>query len=430
MFKHYYILFISFVLIISCQNKQSDAVTVEQYRVSSETLSKEIVRVQTNSEESMQKPYVVLISIDGFKYDYVKKYDARTLNAFQVSAEHMISSFPTKTFPNHYTIVTGLYPGNHGLISNTFYDRSKKEVYRISDRTKVEDPTWYGGTPLWVLASQQQMVSASMFWVGSEAAIQGVFPTYYFKYDGSISHSDRVNKVMQWLALPEERRPHLITLYFSSVDSDGHNFGPDSDKIMQSVQDIDATMGDLMTKIEDSDLPVNVIVVSDHGMLEISQEKPVNISDYIDTEEEIVTLSMPAMIYSENDELMEEVYQKLSKESRLKVYLKDELPAEFHYSASDRIGDLVIMPKPPHIISNSEKVPSPGSATHGWNPNSTPDMNAIFYANGPAFKSNMVIKAFENIHVYPMVATILELEFDPSSIDGKKEVLKPILKSN
>lgn len=428
MLTHKFIYFFSFFLVFGCQNQQSIPVESDKYHVSGETLSKEIVRDQVNSAQSMGKPYVILISIDGFRFDYAERYNANVLNNFQVSAEHMISSFPTKTFPNHYTIVTGLYPGNHGLVSNTFYDRDKKQVYRISDRTKVEDPSWYKGTPLWVLASRQQMVTASMFWVGSEAAIQGIFPTYYFKYDGSVSHDDRVNKVMQWLTMPEEVRPHFITLYFSTIDGIGHNFGPDSEEIKQAVQDIDTTIGNLISKIEGTTLSVNVIVVSDHGMLEISPGRQVNISDFVNVEEEIVTLSMPAMIYSENENVIEEAYQSLLKEDRLNVYRHDDLPSDFHYSPDSRIGDLVIMPKPPHVITSGTMIPSNSSSTHGWDPGSTTAMGSIFYADGPAFKSSVAIEPFENIHIYPMIAKILELEFEVSSIDGSQDVLNPILK--
>ncbi len=415
------------LLFVGCDSPSSTNPGIEKYPVSASTLSKEIVRSQSNSKKAIAQPYVLLISLDGFRYDYAEKYHADILNGFQVSAKYMIPSFPTNTFPNHYTIVTGLYPGNHGLVSNSFYDTEKRQMYRMSDRSMVEDPDWYFGTPLWVLASQQEMVSASMFWVGSETPVQGVYPTYYFKYDGSISHLDRINKVIQWLTLPEDKRPHLITLYFSVIDSKGHKFGPESIEIDQAVKELNIELADLMDKINGLDLNLNVIVVSDHGMLEVANEEPVNVSDYINLDKEVVSLSMPTMIYSDNKVLIDQVFEEMSVDERVNVYYKENLPDYYHYSLNSRIGDLIIMPKPNYIISTSNQIPSLGTSTHGWEPN-TPEMGAIFYANGPAFKSGIVLEPFENIHIYPMIARILNLNYHRDSIDGKIAVLEPILK--
>ena len=397
--------------------------------VSKETAELEIINNETNSKEQVDKPYVLLVSIDGFRYDYASRYGAKNLLSFDVKAEKMIPSFPSKTFPNHYAIATGLYPGHNGLVSNEFFDRAQNLTYDTRNRKMVENPNFYKGTPLWVLASEQGMVSASFFWVGSEAPIKGVTPTYNFKYDGKISYEDRVNKVVQWLQLPEEKRPHFIGLYFSITDDLGHKYGPDSKEIEQGVVDIDSTIGDLVEKIEQLNLPINIIVVSDHGMLGFDRENLIYPED-IFPKDMNVTTSFPAMVYSEDSARIDSLYNALMQDtSRYNVYLKNTLPARFHYDKNlDKIGDLVLQPKPPYNFGRKGRTISKGASTHGFDPATTPEMGAIFYAKGPAFKKSVEITPFENIHIYPLIANILELNYNADSIDGQFEVLRPILK--
>ena len=420
------------ILVGFSASAQPEPLTVE---VSKEVSDQEIRVDQVNSSDQLKKPYLILISLDGFRYDYAERYGAKNLLAFDAKAESMVSSFPTKTFPNHYTIVTGLYPGHHGLVSNGFYDRDLETVYSIRNRTVVEDGRFYGGVPIWVLAANQKMVSASMFWVGSEARIQGETPTYYFKYNGDIAHQDRVNKVVQWLQLPPESRPHFISLYFSIIDDIGHNFGPNSPEIAKAVKDIDEVIGDLVAKMERLDLPVNIIVVSDHGMLEVDVENPIYNEDLFPDDMNITT-SFPLMVYSDDSLRIDSLYKALKVDtSKYSVYRKGHFPDRYHYDQnSERIGDLILQPRPPYNFGR-RVVPfgrravltKPGSSTHGYDPAECPEMGAIFYAKGPAFKS-LEIKAFENIHVYPLMAEILGLEYDKRSIDGDLRVLEPILK--
>ena len=414
-----------FLIAFGCTQKQELVITV-----SPSTAEKEIKGDLTNAENQLEKPYVILVSIDGFRYDYAKRYGATNLLNFDVKAEKMIPSFPSKTFPNHYAIVSGLYPGHNGLVSNSFYDTELELAYSIGNRSLVENPKFYNGTPLWVLASENNMVNASMFWVGSEAPIKGKFPTYYYKYDGDINYEDRVNQTVKWLQLPANERPHLITLYFSITDDLGHKYGPNSKEIEQGVKDIDSTIGDLVSKLNKLDLDnVNIIVVSDHGMLEVDLENLINLEELIPSDMNM-TQSFPAMIYSDNSERVDSLYQSLAKDtSRFNVYLKTNLPEGYHYNANlSRIGDLVLMPKPPYAFKNKSHTLSKGASTHGFDPKYTPEMGAIFYAKGPAFIKQENIAPFENVHVYPLISKILELDFDKESIDGNIEILLPILK--
>ncbi|MCB0496792.1 MAG: alkaline phosphatase family protein [Cyclobacteriaceae bacterium] len=415
--------FLILAVLLSCgQQPRVDA------PVSEKTAEQEIKGTLLNTEEQIDKPYVLLISIDGFRYDYAQKYGAENLLAFDVKSEKMIPSFPTKTFPNHYAIVTGLYPGHNGLVSNEFYDRSLKLTYTTRNRERVEDAQFYEGTPLWVLAAEQGMVSGSVFWVGSEAPIKDHYPTYYFKYNGEISYEDRINQVVKWLELPKEKRPHFITLYFSITDDLGHRFGPESEEIKKGVLEIDSLIGELTRKIDQLKLPVNTIVVSDHGMLEVDRESIIYPEKLI-PEDMLLTTSFPAMVYSDDASRIDSLYNALSKDTtQYEVYLKNHLPERFHYDKNlDRIGDLDLLPKPPYTFGALGKTIPKGSSTHGYDAATTPEMGAIFYAKGPAFKQT-TIPPFENVNVYPLIANILGLSYEADSIDGKLEVLEPILK--
>ncbi len=203
----------------------------------------------STAREQEKKPYVIFISADGFRYDLADKYHATHLLALRakgVTALSMTPSFPSVTFPNHYSLATGLYPAHHGLVDNTFYDPAKGKGYRINDRAAVTDSSWYGGTPLWVLAEQQKMLSASFFWVGSEAAVDGVRPTYYYLFNDRIPLDTRLKAVKDWLTLPEAERPHLILFYLSQVDHAEHLYGPVSKETEAAVHLVDDCVGKMV----------------------------------------------------------------------------------------------------------------------------------------------------------------------------------------
>lgn len=382
----------------------------------------------TNSEETLEKPYVILISIDGYRYDYTELYNPPNLLKFAeygVVASSMIPSYPSKTFPNHYTIVTGLYPENHGIVSNEFYNPEKNRLFQMSDRSIVEDGSWYGGIPLWVLAEKQGMVAASYFWVGSEADIQGIRPSYYYNYDGSTPNEERVSQVINWLKLPEEERPHFITLYFSLVDHIGHDHGPETKEMEKAVLQIDSLIGQLNKSVEALELPVNIIIVSDHGMVEVEQENTIDIALYINIENYIFSSSMPKMFYLSDSAETDNLYDSLKAlKSRIDIYKKNEIPAHLHFGDHPNIGDLIIIENPENIVVTGQRRPDP--ATHGFDPYAVEKMNGIFYAKGPHFRKGQNIPSFGNIHVFPLIAAILDLEYS-HPIDGKLEALLPVL---
>lgn len=392
---------------------------------------------QTNLPGQYNKPYVILISCDGFRYDYVERFRPPHLLQFieeGVRAASMISCFPSKTFPNHYTIATGMYPEHHGLVDNTFYDPERQNLYKISKRDAVEDGSWYKGTPLWVNAEQNGMVSASYFFVGSEADIQGVRPSYFFPYEGSTPNEKRVQQVLDWLALPEPRRPHMITLYFSDMDDAGHRYGPSDDEhIGAALLELDQVLGQLFKGVNATGLPVNIIIVSDHGMADVTPDKLINI-DPLEQEGQyrIANNGALAHVYLEQGADREAAYRFLqTREAHFRVYKIEDFPFYRSCRENPRLGDFILLPEYGSYLSNSRRIAQARQGNfkqggeHGFNPEFL-EMHAIFYANGPAFKQGLSIPSFRNVHIYPIVCRILGLPI-PEGIDGRVEVLEGIL---
>lgn len=387
---------------------------------------KQIKQYRKNGEWAKTQPYLILLSIDGFRYDYAHKFGATNLLSLAeegASAERMIPCFPSKTFPNHYSIVTGQYPGTHGIVSNEFFSRSKNEWYAIQRKEAVQDSSWYGGVPLWVLAEQNKMNAASLFWVGSEAPIGGLMPTYSYSYDGSVPNEYRIRQIIDWLKLPAEERPHLVLGYFSLVDDVGHRYGPDHPETKRAVLEIDSLIGQLRASLSDLDLPVHLVLVSDHGMSSISHG--LVLPDMVELGDAEVSYSFPPMIYQDDQQEVDRMYYQLLKHDLLEVYKKDNLPNYLNFKNDDAIGDLVVITKAPTVVLPSPRPVSGG--THGFDPFTNEEMGAIFYASGPLIKPGVVLSPFENIHLYPFIAQILGLPV-PSEVEGSLDALSPILK--
>ncbi|UTX46773.1 ectonucleotide pyrophosphatase/phosphodiesterase [Chryseobacterium sp. MA9] len=396
-----------------------------------------IIPGRQNSTEAQSKPYVIMISTDGFRYDYAQKYNAENLLKLAnggVKAEAMIPSYPSITFPNHWSLITGLYPSHHGLIDNFFYDYKRKEGYAMSNKKNAEDGSWYGGTPLWGLAEKQGMVSASLMWVGSASDAGGMRPSYYYPYHEKFSPSEKVEKVVNWLKLPEDKRPHFISLYFPEVDGSGHHYGPDSKETENAVHLIDQAIGDLVQKVNDLGLKnVNFIFVSDHGMIKVDGGTPLEIPAVLFDKNRFDFYNSQTLlrVYVKNPDEVKKVYKQLKaqKTDDYEVYLDKKLPKYLHFATRDdqynRIGQILLIPKAPKIFLEKGKKTSVGK--HGYNPKVVPEMKATFFAWGPEFKNNLVIDEFANINVYPLAAEILGLKID-QPIDGKLKVLKETLK--
>jgi predicted AlkP superfamily pyrophosphatase or phosphodiesterase len=368
--------------------------------------------------------------MDGFRWDYASRVETPWLDYIAergVKAEYSQPAFPTKTFPNHYSMATGLYPDNHGIVDNNF-TCPINGTFQISDRSSVENAAFYQGEPIWVTAEQQNVISASYFWVGSEAPVKGMRPTYWKRYDGNVPFTNRMDTVISWLKLEEMHRPRLITFYFQEPDSQGHATGPDSKEINQLVMQLDSLVGVFIRQLET--LPyynkINLIITSDHGMTEISSEKFIDISAYTPREWfERSHGGNPMMHVTPKDGMMDSVYSILQDVENINVWKKDEVPARLNYGKHERIEQLIILADSSWSIGWGKPRESyyTGGA-HGWD-NANKDMHTIFYAMGPAFKQNYKHPPIEVVDIYPLITTILGLE--PAEVDGKAERVEGML---
>jgi predicted AlkP superfamily pyrophosphatase or phosphodiesterase len=377
------------------------------------------------------KNYVVLVSLDAFRWDYNKLYKTPNLNklaADGVKADRMISSFPTVTFPNHYSIATGLYPDHHGLINNSFSAPDLGLFYRMGDRSAVENPAFYGGEPLWVTAEKQGARSASFFWVGSEAPVSGMQPTYWKKYDESVTYEERIDTVIKWLSYPLEKRPEFVTLYFDEPDATSHSSGPVSQQTGKIVERLDSLMGVLRFKL--SKLPdakrINLIILSDHGMGPVSSKKYINIKDLVPARM-IASISggNPLYLINAAEGKKDSVLYLLNRSKGLKAWNKSEVPGRWHYGTNPRIPEIVVLADSSWSIGTRPDGSSVKAGAHGFD-NADSDMFSIFYAAGPAFKKNYRFESLDNVDVYNLICKILDIK--PAKNDGNPEHIKKLLR--
>lgn len=387
-----------------------------------------------NSPSAQKAHYVVLVSLDGFRWDYAKRDGATHLLALGRKGvwapEGMLPSYPSLTFPNHFTIVTGLYPEHHGLVANSFYDESKQARYAINDSKAVTDGSWYSGVPLWSLAESQGMRSACFFWPGSEAKIAGFRPTYYLKYDDKIDDKARVAQVLAWLRLPEADRPHFITLYFSEPDHEGHEFGPDAPETKAAVAKVDGMVGKLEAGLEATGLPIDLVVVSDHGMVKV-QGGWITLDQFADLSG---FETAGSLLYGKTEEDRARVYNQLKRvSSQFMVFRLQHVPAELNYNMNPRAGDPVVIATGPYAIRTHgppEGKPDrdPTKGMHGFDPSKIPEMKASFFAAGPDILRRRTVLPFQNVNLYPWLAHMLGLT--PPKSDGSLNVLAGTLRDN
>ena len=382
-----------------------------------------------HSINSQDKPYVVMLSLDGFRWDYADKASTPNLDRIAENGVKLTSlkpSFPTKTFPNHYTIVTGLYPDNHGIVANKFYDPDIDRHYKVSDRKAVRDGSFYGGEPVWVTAEKQGMRSASYFWIGSEADVNGIYPSYWKTYDHHFPFTQTIDSVVYWLQLPEEQRPHLVLFYNPEPDGVGHQYGPDSKEVKDMIVLLDSLVGvayDKITALPIAD-QVNFIIVSDHGMTEIQNKHVINLSDHIHEKWfEHIEGSSPVFSFTPKEKYRDVAFKALQEIEHARVWQTKNIPEELHYGTNPRTLEWILLADSGRYINQKKIFPVP-EGDHGYD-NDFKDMHGIFYAAGPAFKKNYISSCFENTEIYNLICYILNLE--PASNDGDIEKIKDIL---
>lgn len=366
-----------------------------------------------------QTQRVLLISLDGFRADYLDRPAAirlRELAARGVRAESMIPAFPSKTFPNHYTLVTGLEPEEHGIIANVMRD-PELGTFRTSDVAAQQDPRWWGGEPIWVTAERQGRRAASLFWPGSEAAIDGISATWWTRYDHDLPHAERIRRVLDWLALPADSAPAVITMYFPDTDDAGHGFGPMSIEVDSAIARVDRSVGAMVDGIDRLGLAevVNVIVVADHGMAPVSRDRVIVLDELVDMSSiEVVDWSPVAAIIPDPGR-EEAVYAALhGAHPHLQVWRKGGVPARLHYNDHPRITPIIALADEGWTIASRAQVArmdatgwTTGGA-HGYDP-ALKSMGAVFVAAGPGIVRGGVVPPFRNTAVYPLMVRLLGL---------------------
>ena len=386
--------------------------------------------LKSDKQETDNQPYLIMLSLDGFRWDYCDMANTPTFDSLAMvgtKAESLKPSFPTKTFPNHYSMATGLYPDHHGIVLNNFHADDLGLDYAISNREAVTNGDFYGGQPIWNVAEDNGITTATLFWVGSEATIDNKQATHWLQYDKSLPKPARIDSLVKWLSLPVEERPHFIMWYYYEPDHTGHVYGPDSPELVAEVESLDKFVGDFFTAMRR--LPIfpklNFIITSDHGMAQLSPDRAVFLDQYVDTADiEFFNGWNPTMNIKARPGKIDKLYSQLKNANdHLKVYKHGELPPELNYGNNVRTQDITVYTDSGWSLGWSWR-PDKSLGTHGFD-NRDMDMHAIFFAAGPAVKKGYVHPTFNNVDLYPLAGEILDIQVPES--DGKHENISGML---
>jgi predicted AlkP superfamily pyrophosphatase or phosphodiesterase len=370
-------------------------------------------------------PIVILISIDGWRWDYLDRVNAPTLKVLAadgVRSEGLIPSFPSVTFPNHYTIVTGLLPDHHGIIANAMLDRSIGPDKFTMAAPTARDPRWWGGEPIWTTVMRHGGRSAAMFWPGSEA----IHPTYWRPFDDTLPNAERVKQVLAWLALPEGERPSFNTIYFSDVDHAGHDFGPDAAETAAAAARVDAAIGSLVQGVRALGLEprTTYVVVSDHGMAATSESRLIYLDDYVGPDDvEVVDTTPNAEMNPKSTLSADAIYKRLvNAHPALAVYRRADLPAWLHYGTNPRIPAVLALADLGWTITSHTAAEarhaqgrSFNGGAHGYDPRYR-EMHGLFVAAGPRLRRGVVLPEFRNVDIYGLLCELLQVA--PAPNDG------------
>lgn len=390
--------------------------------------------VSITSTAIAPETYTVVVSLDGCRWDYPQWYNTPFFDrmANEGICSSLIPCFPSKTFPNHYTLATGLTPEHHGLLANEFLDRESGYEFTLRNRIMKKEPKFYGGEPIWLTAKRQGVRCATIYWAGSDVKIHGQYPNLYFDYDQKprLTLEQRANKVIEWLKLSKAKRPHLIMVYMNEPDNSGHNHGPQSKVTRRAVERMDSLMGNLYSRIKQLPIghQVNFIVLSDHGMQWVDQSHIIALKPLLGNSLKYKAYgSVPVNIYANNDDkaqhkaTIDSICSRLQGVSHLRVWRKEQVPAYLHYSTHANIGDVVVLPDPGWVVYDQA---APSGGMHGYDPNHT-DMWAMFRAIGPDF-NHATVAPFSNVNIYPLLCQLLGIK--PAPNDGEAEVTSTMLK--
>jgi predicted AlkP superfamily pyrophosphatase or phosphodiesterase len=381
---------------------------------------------------------VLLISIDALRTSYLGRGDTPHLDALAaagVRAQWMNPSYPALTFPNHYTLVTGLRPDHHGVIHNSMRDEGLGD-FKVSDTGATGDSRWWSeATPIWVTAERHGLKTAVWAWPGSAAPIKGVRPSQYRLFDPKIPASSRAAEVAGWLTGPQAQRPALAALYMEDVDEEGHSHGPDSSDVREALHRVDAAVGELLDTLAAHGqlADINIVIVSDHGMAQVTPDHVIAVEDMV-TMQEATIVSVGQLIgVAPNAGFGTTVAKRLlGRHDHYTCWRKGALPARWHYGSNARIPPIVCQ-----MDEGWDALPAEQAAkrrtlghdrgSHGYDP-ALASMHAIFIAHGPAFRAGTVLPAFDNVDVYPLLAHLLRVP--PEKNDGTLAPLEAGLKAS
>ena len=376
-------------------------------------------------EGQQKRNLTIVVSLDAFRWDYPTIYNTPWLDSIAANgvAATMVPSYPSSTFPNHFTLATGLVPDHHGIVNSQFWAPEKGELFSMGDSATRYNPYYFGGEPIWVTAKKQGVKSASIYWVGSDVAIQGLYPDYYLRWDNEprLTYPQRVDEALRIAKLPESERPSLLMVYFDEPDWTTHHYGPVAEESEAVIEQLDSLMGILYKGLKELDYGVNLIVTSDHGMTEISDEKFISIEQTVNPDwvERIVSTNPTSIFCKEG--CRDSLFNQLSKVKHISVWRKEEVPAHLNYGTSNHLGDIIVAPD---LGWQFATTPRGLKGAHGYDINE-PDMQIIFRACGPNFKRGYTLPhSFSNVDLYSILAELLKIE--PAKTDGSLEKVQEL----
>lgn len=384
--------------------------------------------------EPARPTVTILVSIDGFRADYLDRGVTPTLASLAAggASAAMRPSFPSKTFPNHWAIVTGAYPDRSGMVANRMEDPGRPgETFTMADT----DPFWWNGAePIWVTAERAGIRTATMFWPGSNVAwgagsatgADGVRPHDWHQYNEAVDNPQRVDAFLDWLRRPEAKRPVLLTLYFDAVDTAGHLHGPDAPQTLAALADVDRAIASLLEGLRELRQPANLVIVSDHGMTTISPERVIVLDALADPAwYRLVESGAFASLEPAPGREKQVEQALLGPHPHMECWRKSQIPERFHYGRHPRVASLFCLAEPGWTIVPTARTAAPHGGNHGYD-NDTPDMAALFIANGPAFRAGVRLAPFDNVDINPLLRRLLGLP-QSSTIDGSVASLSPAL---
>lgn len=389
----------------------------------------------TQSTAAASPGSLLIISIDGLRHDYLSLHQAPMLAELAAGGVHVKQLqpvFPSKTFPNHYSLVTGLHPERHGIVDNSMYDPEHQRQFAMSMADQVADGFWWQGEPIWITAELQGVKAATYFFPGSEAEIKGKRPSYWFPYQHNTPNRERTEQVLAWLALPEAERPRVITLYFSDVDSAGHNYGPRSEQVARALAEVDAELTYLVQTLRERGQAeqVNLIISSDHGMAEVDQRKYIIADELFDGSlAQNVRFSREIVSIFPKDGQEERLYQQIAgryNPEQMRLYRKHELPERFQHQHHARIAPIILLAEQPWIFVRRSLLPGlkadpsflRARGSHGYD-NTEPDMQGMLIAYGPAFKQQATVAQLSMVDFYHVMARVVGLTPAPNQGDPR-----------